>query len=158
MSDWEELVVEKDDPVLVTPIMTEMLRQMRAVDSYGTWDGAGDNEILDPFVMTKDRKREVPVIGDPDELTLARVKAWYNALAALIEAKTGRMAVPFISITHEGFGRALIAVGRLIVVDRTLRDIHRFGFKSLGAMAEEAERIVGKAVGLIEDHPDVASL
>ena len=158
MSDWAELVVEKGDPVLVSPFMTEMLRQMRAIDSYGTWDEAGDHEILDPFVMTRERKREVPVIGDPDELTIARVKAWYNALSAMIEASTGRMAVPFISITHEGFGRALIAVGKLIVVDRTLRDIHRFGFKSLEAMADEADKIVARAVELIGDHPDVAGL
>ena len=158
MSDWTELVVSNDDPALAAPFTTEMLRQMRAVDRYGVWEGAGDHEVLDPFVLTRERKREVPVIGDPDEETVARVTAWYNALSAMIEARTGRMAVPFISIHYEGFGRALIAVGRLIVADRTLRDIHRFGFKSLEAMVGEAERIVAAAVRLVETHPDVADL
>ncbi|MCW2306903.1 NifX-associated nitrogen fixation protein [Rhodobium gokarnense] len=158
MNDFMEMVVTADDPSLTTPFATEMLRQMRAVDSYGTWDNAGDHEILDPFVMTKERKREVPVIGDPDELVLARVKAWYNALSASIEAETGLMAVPMVNLTHEGFGRAIIAVGRLIVADKNLRDVHRFGFKSLDAMCEEATKIVARAVALIEEHRDVAKL
>ena len=158
MNDWAETVVTRDDPALTAPFVTEMLRQIRAVDRYGIWDGAGDHEVLDPFVMTKQRMREIPVVGDPDEETIARVTAWYNALSAMIEARTGRMAVPFISIHYEGFGRALIAVGRLIVADRTLRDIHRFGFKSLADMANEAERIVDASARLIQDHPDVADL
>ena len=158
MSDWAELVVTAGDPVLDTAFMAEMVRQMRAIDSYGTWDNAGTHEILDPFVMTKERKREVPIIGDPDELTIARIKAWYNALSARIEAATGMMAVPLVNLTHEGFGRAIIAVGKLIVSDRNLRDVHRFGFKSLDQMEEEAGRIVASAAALIEAHRDVASL
>ena len=158
MYDFMEPVVRPDDPALSTVFATEMLRQMRAVDSYGTWDTAGDHEILDPFVMTKERKREMPVIGDPDELVMARIKAWYNALSASIEAETGLMAVPMVNITHEGFGRAIIAVGRLIVADKNLRDVHRFGFKSLDDMCAEATKIVARAVKLIEEHRDVAKL
>ena len=158
MNDWSELVVTADDPAIAAPFMSEMVRQMRAIDSYGTWEDRGDNEVLDPFVMTKERKREVPIIGDPDELTMARVKAWYNALSVQIEQATGLMAIPLITLTHEGFGRAIIAVGKLIVADKNLRDIHRFGFKSLEKMEEEADRIVGSAVALIENHKDVAKL
>jgi probable nitrogen fixation protein len=156
MSDWDELVVEEKDPLLEQPFMLEMVRQMRAIDSYGTWDNVGNHEIIDPFIMTKERKREVPIIGDPDEEVMARVKAWYNALSASIEAKTGLMAVPLINLSHEGFGRAIIAVGKLIVTDRNLRDVHRFGFKSLEAMDAEAAKIVDKAAELIEAHGDVA--
>lgn len=158
MSDWDELAIEKDDALLATPFMVEMLRQMRAVDRYGIWDQAGDHEILDPFIMTSERKRCIPVVGDPDEDVLARISAWYNGLAAAIERGGGRMAVPFIHLSHEGFGRALVTVGRLIVVDNTLRDVHRFGFRSLDAMVEEANDTVARAVQLIADHDDVAFL
>ncbi|SNY92927.1 probable nitrogen fixation protein [Cohaesibacter sp. ES.047] len=154
----DELVVTKDDPALKHPIVGEIIRQMRAIDAYGVWDNAGENEIIDPFVMTKERKRQVPIIGDPDEEVIARVKAWYNALAVSIEGKTGLMAVPIINISHEGFGRALIAVGKLIVVDRNLRDVHRFGFKSLDLMQDEAGKIIDKAAALVEAHRDVAKL
>lgn len=158
MTDFSDLVIEDTDPALNAPFVVEMVRQMRAVDRYGVWEQSSDLEILDPFVMTKERKREIPVVGDPDEDVMARLTAWYNALCAAIETRTGRMAVPFIHIHHEGFGRALIAVGRLIVVDRTLRDVHRFGFKSLAAMEQDADRIVEAAATLIGNHPEVADL
>lgn len=154
----DELVVDKDDPALQSPFIVEILRQMRAIDSYGVWDQAGAHEIIDPFIMTKERKRAVPIIGDPDEEIMARIKAWYNALSASIEARTGLMAAPIVNITYEGFGRALIAVGKLIVCDKNLRDVHRFGFKSLEAMESEAGRIIDKAVALVEAHRDVAKL
>ena len=158
MSDWDELVVSEGDPTLATPFLKEMIRQMRAIDSFGTWDNAGNHEVLDPFVLTKERKREVPIIGDPDELIMARVKAWYNGLAASIEQETGLMASPIVNLTHEGFGRAIIAVGKLIVSDKNLRDVHRFGFLSLEKMEQEATKIIDQAAKLVETHREVAKL
>ena len=36
-------------------------------------------KILDPFVLTVERRRAMPVIGDPDEDVVARVRAFsYN--------------------------------------------------------------------------------
>ena len=92
------LLIEEDDPVLDSDFGNEMVRQMRAIDAYGTYDDWSVNKILDPFVKTKERKREIPVIGDPDEITLSRVKAFYNAIAAMIEKECGLMAVPMISV------------------------------------------------------------
>jgi probable nitrogen fixation protein len=106
--------------------------------------------------LTKERKREIPIVGDPDEITLARVKAYYNSIASLIEKKTKLMAVPVINITHEGFGRAFVVVGKLIVVDKTLRDVHRFGFPSLEDLCEKTDTAIGKAVELIEQYREVA--
>jgi probable nitrogen fixation protein len=68
------------------------------------------------------------------------------------------MAVPLLSLTHEGFGRALITVGKLVVMDRTLRDVHRFGFPSLGKMKDEADKILSVALELIGEHSKVAGL
>ncbi|WP_319484547.1 NifX-associated nitrogen fixation protein [uncultured Cohaesibacter sp.] len=158
MSDWQEMVVAEGDTALAAPFVKEMLRQIRAVDSYGIWDKSGEHEIIDPFILTKERKRQVPVIGDPDEDIIVRIKAWYNALATSIEARTGLMAVPLINLTYEGFGRVIIAVGKLIVFDKNLRDVHRFGFKSLDHMQDEAEKIISKAAALVEAHRDVAKL
>ena len=129
-----------DAPIYGTEFIREMLRQTRALDSYGQWDGKPVPTILAGYVLSKEQKRALPTIGDPDELTLARVKAFHNAIAVLIEKECGQMAVPFVQITHEGFGRALITVGKLVVMDRTLRDVHRFGFESLSKMKSEADK------------------
>jgi len=152
------LVVESDDPFMASEVVAEMVKQLRALDTYDTYEGWPEEKIIDPLVMTKERKREIPIIGDPDETTLARVKAYYNSIASLIEKKSGLMAVPVINITHEGFGRAFILVGKLIIVDKVLRDIHRFGFPSLEDMAEKTEKVIDKALALVDQYREVAEL
>ncbi len=146
------------DPIYDTDFIKEMLRQLRALDSYGTWDGKPGAEILAPLGLTKERKAEIPLIGDPDEETLARVKAFYNAIAVLIEKECGKMAVPLVHLTHEGFGRVLITVGKLVALDRTLRDVHRFGFESLSRMKTEADKVLAVALELVGKYPDVAGM
>mgnify|MGYP000849588782 CR=1 FL=1 len=153
-----DTVIAPDDPVLKTAFAAEMLRQMRAIDRYGIQDGWPPHKILDPFVLTVDRRRAMPVIGDSDEDVVARVRAFYNGIAAMIEAECGLIAVPLVSLTHEGFGRALITVGKLVAMDKTLRDVHRFGFLSLSKMKDEADKHLAVALALIGQHPAVAGL
>lgn len=151
------LVVAEDDVNLKSDIVQDMIKQLRAIDSFGTYDGWSDAKIIDPLVLTKERKQAIPVIGDPEEITIARVKAYYNSLSSLIEKKSGLMAVPMINITHEGFGRALIMVGKLVVADKVLRDIHRWGFASLEKMVEQTDTTINKALGLIEKYNAAAT-
>ena len=81
-----ELAIEPaDDPVFATDFIREMLRQTRALDTYGEWDGQPVPVILSGYVLSKEQKRAIPTIGDPDEVTLARVKAFHNAIAVLID-------------------------------------------------------------------------
>lgn len=157
MSQSKVLIAE-DDTVLKSIFATEMTRQIRAIDTYGTYDNLSVVEILEPFVLTKEMKREIPVIGDPDEIILSRVKGFYNAIASMIERECGLMAVPLLNLSYEGFGRVIITVGKLVVVDKSLRDVHRFGFPSLAKMKEDADKILMTALGIIGEHGDVANL
>ena len=150
-------VVTEDDAFLKTDIVQDLIKQLNAIDTYDSYDGWSNARIIDPIVLTKERKREIPVIGDPDELTIARLKAYYNSLATLIEKKTGLMAAPIVNLSHEGFGRALIMVGKLIVVDKVLRDTHRFGFASLEDMTEKSDKTIAKALELIEKYNNAAT-
>lgn len=151
------LVVQDDDTYLNSDIVQNFIKQLHAIDTYDTYDGWSAARVVDPIVLTKERKREIPIIGDPDELTIARLKAYYNSLATLIEQKTGLMAAPIVNLTHEGFGRALIMVGKLIVVDKVLRDTHRFGFASLEDMTEKSDKTIAKALELIEKYNNAAT-
>ena len=152
------LLIPEDDPVLESDFANEMIRQMRAIDTYGTYDDWSASKILEPFVLTKEMKREIPIIGDPDEVTMARVKAFYNAIAALIEKECGLMAVPMLNLSHEGFGRVIITVGKLLVLDKTLRDVHRFGFPSLSKMKDEGDKLLSVALEIIGKYSDVAGM
>ena len=147
-----------NDPIRETDFIKEMVRQMRALDSYGQYDGKPATSLLEPFVLSKERKAEIPIIGDPDDLTLACIKAFYNGIAVLIEKECGLMAVTLVHLSHEGFGRVVITVGKLVVLDRTLRDAHRFGFESLSKMKHEADKHLAVVLEIIGKYPDVAGL
>jgi probable nitrogen fixation protein len=61
-----------------------------------------------------------------------------------------------MKMSHEGFGRMVVTAGRLIVINKHLRDVHRFGFLSFAKLAEEGEKLVLDAVSWIEKYPEVA--
>ena len=143
---------------LTSPVIRQIVIQLRAMDSYGTYDTWTDEKVVAPMILTKAQRREIPVVGDPDETTISRVKAFYNAVATLIEQECGLMAVPMINLSHQGFGRAIISIGKLIVVDKTLRDVHRFGFDSIEELTDEVDKITTRALGFVTDHRDVAKL
>lgn len=146
------------DQIFETDFMREMLRQMRALDSYGVYDGKSTEQLLAPFVLTKEARAAIPILGDPDQITLSRVRAFYNAIAVLIEKECGKMAVPLVHLSHEGFGRVLITVGKLVALDRSLRDAHRFGFESFSKMKTEADKQLSIAIELVGRYADVAGL
>ncbi len=153
-----ECSIAKDDPILESDFMKEMVKQMRALDTYGTYDGWPVTRILDPFVLTGERREEIPVTGDPDESTLSRLEAFYNAIASLVGKECGLLAIPIINLTHEGSGRAVITTGKLVLMDKTLRDVHRFGFPSLSKMKDEADKILSVALEIIGKYPEVAGM
>lgn len=148
----------EQDALLTTDFIKEMVKQMRAMDSYGTYDGWPADRILAPYIVTKEQRRAIPVIGDPDDIMLSRIRAFYNAISSLIEKECGLMAVPVMNISHEGFGRALITVGKLVVMDRTLRDVHRYGYESLSKMKDEGDKLLSVALEIIGKYPEVAGL
>lgn len=129
---------------------------MRAHDTYGAWAKKSDDEILRTFVLTKEKRRSIPIIGDPDEKVLWRLEIFYTAVAFAINRLTRLDAAPIMKISGEGFGRVLITAGRLVALSRTLRDVHRFGFESTDALASAGEALVAECIDVINCFPEVA--
>ena len=59
---------------------------------------------------------------------------------------------------REGFGRVVITVGKLVALDRTLRDVHRFSFDSLSKMKDEADKLLSVALEIVGKYSEVAGL
>ncbi|PLZ35515.1 hypothetical protein CBP27_13705, partial [Fischerella thermalis WC542] len=117
-----------------------------------------DELILKPFIVSKQKKREISVEGEVDPVTIGRIMAFYRAVAACIEKETGLLSQVVVDLSHEGFGWALVFSGRLLLAVKTLRDAHRFGFESLEKVAEEGEKLVQKGVELAQRFPEVGRL
>lgn len=143
------------DP-MTSDFVKELIKQFRAQDTHGAWDKKTDRQLLEPLIVDKEKRKTIPIIGDPDPEILWRVDLFYNAVGLAIERRTGIMVSPMMKMHHEGFGRMVLTAGRLIVANKQLRDVHRFGFVTLEKLAEEGEKAVAAGVEMIEKFPEVA--
>ncbi|MBC7103292.1 MAG: NifX-associated nitrogen fixation protein [Parvibaculum sp.] len=144
------------DPAADAPFIKELVKVWRAQDSHGAWEGKADLEVLAPYIVDKHKRRELPIIGDPDPETIWHLELFFNTIALCIERATGVMVSPMLKMSHEGFGRMVLIGGRLIVVNKQLRDVHRFGFDNFGKLAEEGDKYIRAGIEMIEKFPDVA--
>jgi probable nitrogen fixation protein len=143
-------------PAAEAPFIKELVKVWRAQDSHGAWESKSDLVLLEPYILDKEARRALPIIGDPDPETIWRLELFFNAVALSIERATGVMVSPMLKMSHEGFGRMVLIGGRLIVVNKQLRDVHRFGFDNLGRLAQEGEKHVNAGVEMIEKFKAVA--
>ena len=151
-----EVAVNTAEPAIQSPFVKELVKQVRAQDAHGAWEGKSDLDLLRPFILDKAQRREIPIIGDPDPKTLWRIELFYNAVGLAVERSTGIMVSPIMKMHHEGFGRIVLTAGRLVVVNKHMRDVHRFGFDSLAKLAEEGDKLIAAAAAMIENFPEVA--
>ncbi|MFG1432080.1 NifX-associated nitrogen fixation protein [Xanthobacter sp. V2C-8] len=140
-----------------SPFVKELIKIWRAQDTHGAWEGKKDLDLVEPYIVDKEARRALPIIGDPDPETIWRLELFFNAVCLLIERETRVMISPMLKMSHEGFGRMVLIGGRLIVVNKQLRDVHRFGFDNLGKLAEEGMKHVNSGVEMIKKFPDVAN-
>ncbi|CAN5241068.1 NifX-associated nitrogen fixation protein [soil metagenome] len=127
----------------------QIVQQIRAQDTHGSWDRKSDAELLAPYILDKEARRALPIIGDPDPDTLWRLELFYNAICLAIERRTGFMVSPMMKMSHEGFGRMVLIAGRLVVVNKQLREVHRFGFDSIEKLNSEGGKLIDGGVEMI---------
>jgi probable nitrogen fixation protein len=144
--------------LILPPFLKALVQQIRAQDSYGFYRNWTDELILKPYIVTKQKKREISVEGEVDPATISRINAFFRAVAASIEKETGLISNVVIELGHEGFGWALVFSGRLLLAVKTLRDAHRFGFDSFEKLDEEGTKFVEKGIDLAKRFPEVGTL
>ena len=157
MTEAIAMEAPSDEVLLQDPFIRELIKQIRAQDTHGTWEGKSDAKLLEPYILTAEQRRALPMMGDPDPETLWRLDLFHNAIGLSIERATGCMVSPMMKMSHEGFGRAVLTAGRLIVVNRHLRDVHRFGYASLAKLAEAGNKLVNEGIDIVETYKKVAN-
>src|ERR1017187_3948839 len=103
------------DTAASSVFVKELVKQWRAQDAHGAWDHKSDLDLLEPYILDKEKRRLIPLMGDADPETLWRLELFYNAVGLAIERATGVMVSPMMKMHHEGFGRMILTAGRLVV-------------------------------------------
>lgn len=141
-----------------SPFLTALVSLLRAEDRYGVWENKPDEALLRPYVLTREDRKAIPIIGNPDPDTVERMELFYKTVLLQVDRAAGVMPTLMLKMSHEGFGRIALFAGRLVVIDRHVRDVHRFGFPSRAKLAEDGDKYVAEALKLIETYPEVARL
>ncbi len=142
-------------------ILKEIVNQIRAYDTYGTWEKKSDHDILNNLFLTKPEKQaSLSLMGhcEVDPKALLKLHAYFKAIGALIEKSSGLLTSVVINLDEEGNGIVLIYSGRLILVNKSIRDANKFRFKSLDEMALQAQKFIDKALELLEKYSEVANI
>lgn len=149
---------ESAAPPPAVPFIPLLVQMIRAHNHYEHGGSKDDAALIQPFIVDREQRKQLPLIGDPDAATLERVRQYYGALCLAIERHTGVLPTPICDITGEGFGRVLLFAGGLVLINRAVRDLHRFGFLSLEVLEAEAAKVVASAAERLFHFPEVARL
>ena len=74
-------------PEVESAFIKELIKQWRAQDAHGAWDRKTDLDLLEPYILDKEKRRQMPIIGDPDPETIWRIELFYNAVGLAIELR-----------------------------------------------------------------------
>jgi probable nitrogen fixation protein len=158
MSEQNSVNPSTPSNTIDSPFLQAIAQQIRGQDVYGVYRAWSNDLLLKPYVVSKQKKREISVEGEIDPMTLSRIMAFYRAAAACIEKETGLLSQVIVDLNHEGFGWGLVFAGRLLLVRKAMRDAHRFGFESLEKLAAEGEDLVAKGIELAQRFPEVGNV
>ena len=154
-----EAAIVDDAAILAeSPFLQQLVKVWRAQDSHGAWENKSDAQLI-CRIHRRPRSSARPSRSsrDPDPETIWRMELFYNAVGLCIERATKVMVTPMIKMRHEGFGRMVLIGGRLIVVNKQLRDVHRFGFENFAKLGEEGDKQIKAGLDMIEQFPDAAN-
>ncbi len=51
------------EPEVVSVFVTELIKQWRAQDMHGAWEGKSDLELIEPYVLDKEKRRQMPIMA-----------------------------------------------------------------------------------------------
>ena len=131
----------------------EVIRQLRATDQFGNWAKMSDEDLLTKkFVKRKEDLKAIPIIADIDEMLIGEIKMIFKAVALQFERQTGVMCNVVMEMSHEGFGRCIVIADKIVLVDKYFKDAHRFGYRTIDKLYEEAQKYLDNAFATYEQY------
>ena len=124
-----------------------LVAQLRAQDTYGVWSKIADDDLLvKNYVKSKEELKKIPIIDDIKPEQIKAIRLIYQALAIAFEQQTNVMCSVVMEMSHEGFGRAVVIADKIVIVDKSFKDAHRFSFRTLEKLKAQGGTQLKKAI------------
>ena len=128
------------------PFLQELIDQIRLVDRFQKYSNWSDEILLKQFIKSTKNSSQLTQNFNLDALNQVLVKAFYNAIAVIIETKTGYNTDTFVHLRNKEFSSALISCGGVLVLYSLIWGYRSFDFISIQELIESAETYINDAV------------
>ncbi|MEK5165016.1 DUF269 domain-containing protein [Paenibacillus sp. FSL R5-0527] len=150
--------IEEPDRRLLAAFNRTLSQMIDAYDYFGKVSGLSEEEkIARLLLFTPEEKQALSQDCTPNAKLRRQVEHVFQALAAALEAETGQLMQSMVEMNGEGFGRAIVSSGRLILVSVTLRAGLRFPFTSAAKLEKFALSQIREALDWLARHGEVAA-
>lgn len=157
---WEgrntEYIGERDRRLL-SAFNRSLCQMIDAYDYFGKGSGLSEEDkIARLLLFTPEEKQALSQDCTPNSKLRLQVEHVFQAMAVTLEVETERLMQSMVEMNGEGFGRAIVSSGRLILSSVTLRAGLRFPFTSAAKLEKFALNQMREALDWLGRHQEVA--
>ena len=128
------------------PFLQELIKQIRLADSFGQYSDWSDKRLIEQLIISSDREEFYSKNLNFETLNQLLTNAFYQAIGAIIERKTGHATEIFVHLTSKEFSSAVISCGGVLVLYSLIWGYRSLSFLSLSELIESAETNICNAV------------
>lgn len=125
-----------------------LVAQLRAIDTYNHWGRMSDEELIDKKYIKKKGSGATANCHIKDEQALFNIKMFFQTIATEFERETGELSNVMMEFSDEGFGRVVVIAGKIVIVDKSIRDANSYGFKTVEKLEIEGAKMYQKALDI----------
>lgn len=149
----------------VTPIRREVpferciANLLDAYDKYGLNANRSREEKLKRlFLVDPSKLKGNSTLCEGESPAIKRQAIiFYQAVAMSLEIKSGSTVCSIVEWDDEGFGRAVVYSGRLVLAAQAWRQ-GQFGFTNMEDACREGEKLIASGLEWLEQYPAIARL
>ena len=128
------------------PFLQELIKQIRLADSFGQYSDWSDKRLIEQLIISSEREEFYSKNPNFETLNQLVTNAFYKAIGAIIERKTGHNTEIFVHLTSKEFSSAVISCGGVLVLYSLIWGYRSLSFLSLSELIESAETNIRNAV------------
>ncbi|GAB4554596.1 MAG: hypothetical protein Tsb0014_47520 [Pleurocapsa sp.] len=139
-----EKTIQKSE--IQEPFLAELVKQIRLADTFGKYRDRSDELLVSELIISADKDSFSSKNLNFDPLNQLLTNAFYQAIGASIEKRTGHCTDTYVHLRNKEFSSAVISCGGVLVLYSLILRYRSFGFISLQELIESAETYIGDAV------------
>jgi probable nitrogen fixation protein len=126
--------------------LAELIKQIRLVDTLGKYYSYSDELLVDQLIISAKKDLFFTTNLNLDPFNQLLTNAFYQAIGASIEARTGQPTETYVHIRNKEFSSAVISCNGVLVLYSLIWGYRSFGFLSIAELIESAETYIRDAV------------